>query len=67
MNLFAHAETIADAAVFFDAMRGLLPEEYRAEAERHVEIMHDTAQCIAGCRVAEIYAPDDAEQIEVPA
>lgn len=52
---FAHANQVANAASFFDAMRAMLPRQYKAEAEQHVERLHD------------IYAPDDSEAAEVAA
>lgn len=64
---FTRANQVANAAGFFDAMRAMLPRQFKAEAEQHVERLHDIAGQLAGDRVHEIYPPDDSEPAEVAA
>lgn len=56
---FTHANQVANAAGFFDAMRSMLPRQFKAEAEQHVDRLHDIAEQLAGDRAHEIYPPDD--------
>lgn len=55
----AYARRIGDAAAFFDAVRAALPERDKAEAEQHVEHLHDVAQILAGENCPAHYAPED--------
>lgn len=59
-QLIGLAKRISDAATCLDWLKRIHPPKERAEAERHVEDLHDIAQLFAADRAGEIYAPEES-------